>query len=60
MNDSPLTLESYFQSGIMNNISLSLDKLSEQIDKICVQDVIKVGQNIKLDTVYFMKGGESV
>ena len=60
MNDSPLTLESYFQSGIMNNLSLSLDKLSEQIHLTSLQDVIKVGQNIKLDTIYFMKGEEGV
>lgn len=60
MNDSPLTLESYFQSGIMNNISLSLDKLSEQIQQSSLENVIKVGQNIELDTVYFMKGGENI
>lgn len=60
MNDSPLTLESYFQSGIMNNLSLSLDNLSEQIHLTSLQDVIKVGQNIKLDTIYFMKGEEGV
>ena len=60
MSDNPLTLESFFQSAVMNGFCLSLSDLSKQIQQVSLDDVIQISKFVTLDTVYFMKGGETL
>ncbi|MGM9613401.1 MAG: EF-P 5-aminopentanol modification-associated protein YfmF [Butyricicoccus sp.] len=56
MQDSPLSLEHFFQSQAVGGLTYDLDMLMERISTLTRDDVLAAGRGISLDTVYFLKG----
>ena len=53
--DSLYSSEMWYLSHILNNANISPELELELINKITREDIVAVSQNVKLDTVYFLK-----
>lgn len=58
MYDNPLYLENFFQSAAMNGIDICIEKLYKDISNVNSEQIKDVSNMIKLDTIYFIKGGD--
>ena len=58
MRDNPVAVYDYLLSGILSKNIIPLDTLTERIKNVKKEDIVKVSEKIKLDTVYFLKGCE--
>lgn len=56
MKDEQLSLVDFYYGQELINSDLSLENIIENMKKVTIEDVVKVAQNVKLDTIYFMKG----
>lgn len=56
MNDSPLSLERFYQSQAIGGAARDLDGLCDAVARATLDDVLAAGQGVALDTVYFLKG----
>lgn len=56
MQDSPASLEYFFQSHAVGGLTYDLDTLMERVSRATRDDVLAAGRGISLDTVYFLKG----
>jgi len=56
--DDQYAMQSFYLSEKIYNTGLSLEEIIEKIKSVTVDDAVKAAQNIKLNTVYFLKGAE--
>ena len=56
MQDSPATLERFFQSQAAGGFTYDLDALMERVSRATRDEVLTAGRAVSLDTVYFLKG----
>lgn len=56
MQDSPSTLERFFQSQAAGGFTYGLDTLMERVSRATRDEVLTAGRAVSLDTVYFLKG----
>ena len=56
--DDQYAMQSFYLSEKIYNTGLSLEEIIEKIKSVSVDDAVKAAQNIKLNTVYFLKGAE--
>ncbi len=56
--DSVGAIASFYLSSISQNITFSREVLAEKIDKVTVDDVVRVGKSIAPKTIYFLKGAD--
>lgn len=56
MHDSPLALESFYQTQAAAGLAESLDELIARIQTVTADDVCRAAQKAVPDTVYFLKG----
>lgn len=52
--DSPAMIISLYLDGIINGIEESIQEIIEKIRNVTKEDVVKVAQKVKLDTIYFL------
>ncbi|MDN5332267.1 MAG: hypothetical protein PWP45_1492 [Tepidanaerobacteraceae bacterium] len=52
--DSPAMIISLYLDGIINGIEESIQEIIEKIQTVTKEDVVKVAQKVKLDTIYFL------
>ncbi|KYO66670.1 EF-P 5-aminopentanol modification-associated protein YfmF [Thermovenabulum gondwanense] len=52
--DSAPSIISLFLDGVINGIEENIDDYIDKITKVTKDDVVRVAQNIKLDTIYFL------
>ncbi|MBQ7075516.1 MAG: insulinase family protein, partial [Clostridia bacterium] len=58
ITDSAFGTIDYYLSKFVSGKMIDTDSLIGLIDKVTVDDIVKVAQGIKLDTVFFLKGSE--
>ncbi len=58
ITDSAFGTIDYYLSKFVSGKMIDTDSLIELIDKVTVDDIVKVAQGVLLDTVYFLKGSE--
>lgn len=56
LQDSPLSLEYFFQSQQVGGLTYDLDSLLDVMAGLTKEEVLAAGRGVKLDTVYFLKG----
>jgi len=56
MKDEQLSLVDFYYGQELIGSDLSLEDVIENMKKVKVDDVVKVAEQVKLDTIYFMKG----
>lgn len=56
LNDSPPALEGWYLTRRLSDLGDSHEKVCESFMKVTREDVIRVANKIKLDTVYFLEG----
>lgn len=56
MKDEQLSLVDFYYGQELINSDLTLEDVIENMKKVTVDDVVKVADQVKLDTIYFMKG----
>ena len=54
--DSPASLEGWYLTRRIADISDTTESVCESFMKVTKEDVIRVSQKIKLDTIYFLEG----
>lgn len=52
--DQPFQLMDHYLGNSIYNLSLSLDDFIERLKKVQIDDIVRVSQNIKVDTIYFL------
>lgn len=59
--DTPRGLVEVMYHNELTGKSISVDEYLKQIDAVSKQEIVKVAENIQMDTVYFLtgKGGEN-
>ncbi len=57
--DDQYAMQSFYLSEEIYSSGLSLDDIIEKIKSVTMADAVAAAQSIKLDTVYFLKGGKS-
>ena len=57
--DDQYAMQSYDLSEKIAGTNRNLDDVIEKILKVTVEDAVRAAQNIKLDTVYFLKGAQN-
>lgn len=60
MTDSPSMLADFYYTQAITKNNDSLEEMIEKIRQVDKDQIIKAGQNIKLDTIYFLKNKEEV
>ncbi len=55
MTDSPAMLADFYYTQVISNNKEDIEGIINKIKKVSKEDVIKAGQGIQLDTVYFLK-----
>ncbi|WP_053956881.1 EF-P 5-aminopentanol modification-associated protein YfmF [Inediibacterium massiliense] len=60
MTDSPYMLSDFYYTQAISHNEDTIEEMIEKIRSVTKEDIIKVGQNIKLDTIYFLTGKEEV
>ena len=55
INDSASMIIDYFLGGILYGVEIKTIEMVMQIEKVDKKQVIKLAQDIKLDTIYFLK-----
>ena len=58
VNDSPSGLESYYYRRNMANIPYTPEESIKLIEKVTKEDIMRVAENVFVDTVYFLCGTE--
>ena len=48
----------WYFSGVMNGVLLTPAEKRAKIEAVTVEDIVKIAQNIRLDTYYFLCGKE--
>jgi len=56
MEDSPVAMESYYFGRSLAGVELSMEQTRERILGVKREDVLRVAEQICLDTVYFLEG----
>jgi predicted Zn-dependent peptidase len=56
MKDEQLSLVDFYYGQDLIDSDLTLEDVIDNMKKVTIEDIIKVAQNVKLDTIYFMKG----
>jgi predicted Zn-dependent peptidase len=56
MKDEQLSLVDFYYGQELIDSELSLEDVIENMKKVTVEDIVKVAEQVKLDTIYFMKG----
>jgi len=56
MKDEQLSLVDFYYGQELINSDMTLEDVIENMKKVTVEDVVKVAEKVKLDTIYFMKG----
>ena len=56
-HDSPGAIESYYANGALSGLTETPERYAEKVLAVTREDVAAVAQEIKLHTVYFLKGG---
>lgn len=59
VHDSPGALESYYSSGILSGMGLDTRQYMTLVDQVTKEQVVALAKEIKLHTVYFLKGVEA-
>lgn len=59
LEDSPAGLCTWYMSRIICDNFLNPANVIEQLEKVTLDDVVKVSKKVKLDTVYFLKGSDA-
>ncbi len=58
MKDSISAMEDFYMSQIICKTDETLESIIEKINNVTMEEVIRVGKKISLDTIYFLKGRE--
>lgn len=58
--DDPAALQGFMLAAEADGTEKNIDEIIKKIKKVTVEDVVRVSENIELDTVYFLKGKESI
>ncbi len=58
INDSVGSLISFYTSQSVGNKSYSINDFIQGINNVTKEEIVNVAKGIKLDTVYFLKGGD--
>lgn len=56
IEDEPAVMERWYLSRALAGISVSHEKVAEEIERITVRDLSRIAKQITLDTVYFLRG----
>lgn len=56
--DGVESLEDYYTTQLCLGTDMSIDETAKAIEEVSREDIIKVAENVKLDTVYFLTGKE--
>ena len=56
MQDSPLSLENFYQTQAAAGLTETLDELIARIQTVTAEDVTRAARRAVPDTVYFLKG----
>lgn len=56
MKDEQISLVDFYYGQELIDSELALEDVIENMKKVTIEDVVKVAQKVKLDTIYFMKG----
>jgi predicted Zn-dependent peptidase len=59
ITDSAIVMEDYSLNRLIVGSPLSLEELTQMVQKITKEQVVEIANNVELDTVYFMKGEQS-
>lgn len=54
--DSPTALESWYLTRALNFNTDSPENMSQRLDEITVDDIVRLSKKVQLDTIYFMNG----
>ena len=55
--DNDRLLSDFYMNGILAGQFVTVEEFIQKINTVTKEDVQKIGQNIKPDTMYFMQGG---
>ncbi len=60
MEDNPMAIIDRGMLGTIHGIQREVEEAINQVRRVSVEDLVEQGQNLKLDTIYFLRGrGES-
>ncbi|MGN1031189.1 MAG: EF-P 5-aminopentanol modification-associated protein YfmF [Butyricicoccaceae bacterium] len=57
MQDSPLSLEQFYQTQAVGEAEGDLDELIDRLKQTTLDEVTRAAQSASVDTIYFLKGG---
>ncbi|WP_129596461.1 EF-P 5-aminopentanol modification-associated protein YfmF [Anaerophilus nitritogenes] len=60
MTDSPYMMSEFYYTQAISHNEDTIEEMIEKIKHVTKEDIIKVAQKIKLDTIYFLTGKEEV
>ena len=58
IKDSVFQFEDYYVGGILSGSALTLDEITNEINKVTLFDITKIAKNIQIDTVYFLANSQ--
>ena len=58
MQDSQGSIVDFFMSQHLTNCTEDFDSQAEKFKSVSMDDVVRIAQNVQLDTVYFLKPNE--
>jgi predicted Zn-dependent peptidase len=58
MQDEQDSEISYYFNKELNNEKISVDEYLEKVQKVTLEDIKEVAQNVKIDTIYFLTSEE--
>ena len=58
LGDSPNAIERFYLGRIMNGVDIDMSDFLDILEKMTIDDVVRVAQKLKLHTVYFLRGEE--
>ena len=58
LSDSPNAIERFYLGRIMNGVDIDVSDFLDILEKLTIDDVVRVAQKLKLHTVYFLHGEE--
>jgi len=54
--DSPVQLEDFYLSAILQGLDCTPDELAAMIEFVTKDDIVAIANGTECDTIYFMKG----
>lgn len=57
VHDSPGAIENFYSTAALSGLGFTRDGYMEAVEKVTLEDVVKCANSVRLNTTYFLKGG---